>query len=155
MGRTATKILVTAAGIGAALMGVGLVGAKGARADRLNDLRARTPEQEIVYFVLPDRFATGDLKGLTVRLDYVQELGATAIWFAPIFKNKPVQDGKGQESAGYHGYWVTDFTTVDPHFGTDADFRALLGTCPSVPTAPDSLALSLPAFGYAVCAAKP
>ncbi|MFY9352002.1 MAG: alpha-amylase family glycosyl hydrolase [Sphingobium sp.] len=126
-----------------------------AGADTLNDLRARTPDQEIVYFVLPDRFANGDpkndrggltgdrlatgydpasrgfyhggdLKGLTAKLDYIQGLGATAIWLAPIFKNKPVQGGKGQESSGYHGYWVTDFTTVDPHFGTDADFKALV-----------------------------
>lgn len=126
-----------------------------AGADTLGDLRARTPDQEIVYFVLPDRFANGDpkndqgglkgdrlatgydpasrgfyhggdLKGLTAKLDYIQGLGATAIWLAPIFKNKPVQGGKGQESSGYHGYWVTDFTTVDPHFGTDADFKALV-----------------------------
>ena len=149
MGRTATTIIVTAAASLAALS------AASARADTLSELRARTPEQEIVYFVLPDRFANGDprndrgglkggrlqtgydpasrgfyhggdLKGLTAKLDYIQGLGATAIWLAPIFKNKPVQGGPGQESAGYHGYWVTDFTQVDPHFGTDADFRALV-----------------------------
>jgi glycosidase len=68
----------------------------------------------------------GDLKGLTDRLDYIQSLGMTAIWFAPIFKNKPVQGGVGQETAGYHGYWVTDFTSVDPHFGTNAEFKALV-----------------------------
>ncbi|MGW8204927.1 alpha-amylase family glycosyl hydrolase (plasmid) [Sphingomonas bisphenolicum] len=150
MGRTATKFFVTAAGIGAALLGAPL-----AFADTLSALRARTPEQEIVYFVLPDRFANGDpkndtgglkggplqtgydptsrafyhggdLKGLTAKLDYIQGLGATAIWLAPIFKNKPVQGAKGQESAGYHGYWVTDFTTVDPHLGTGKDFRTLV-----------------------------
>ena len=119
------------------------------------DFRARTPDQEVVYFVLPDRFENGDpkndkgglkgdrlttgydpaakgfyhggdLKGLTSRLDYIQGLGATAIWFAPIFKNKPVQGPKGDESSGYHGYWVTDFTQVDPHFGTNADFKAFV-----------------------------
>jgi len=37
-----------------------------------------------------------------------------------------VQGPPGQESAGYHGYWVTDFTTVDPHLGTDADFKAFV-----------------------------
>lgn len=140
----------------AALMaGAMMMATTPATADTLGDLRARTPEQEIVYFVLPDRFANddptndqggikgdrlatgydpasrgfyhgGDLKGLTAKLDYIQGLGATAIWLAPIFKNKPVQGGKGQESSGYHGYWVTDFTTVDPHFGTDADFKALV-----------------------------
>lgn len=114
--------------------------------------RDRLPEDEVIYFVLPDRFANGDpkndtggikgdrmkhgfdpthkgfyqggdLKGLTDRLDYIQSLGMTAIWFAPIFKNKPVQGGVGQETAGYHGYWVADFTSVDPHFGTNAEFK--------------------------------
>jgi glycosidase len=112
-------------------------------------------EDEIIYFVLPDRFANGDpandkgglkggpfqhgfdpthkgfyhggdLKGLTAKLDYIQGMGVTAIWFAPIFKNKPVQGLPGQESAGYHGYWVTDFTQVDPHFGTNAEFKAFI-----------------------------
>lgn len=119
------------------------------------DFRARAPEDEVIYFVLPDRFENGDrsndrgglrgdrmvhgydptakgfyhggdLKGLTARLPYIQSLGATAIWVGPIFKNKPVQGGPGQESAGYHGYWITDFTQVDPHLGTNADFKALV-----------------------------
>jgi glycosidase len=112
----------------------------------------RLPEDEIVYFVLPDRFENGDaandrggldgdrlvtgfdpthkgfyhggdLAGLIARLDYIQGLGATAIWLGPIYKNKPVQGGPGEESAGYHGYWITDFTAVDPHFGTEAELR--------------------------------
>jgi glycosidase len=115
----------------------------------------RALEDEIIYFVLPDRFANGDpandrgglkggplqhgfdpthkgfyhggdLKGLTAKLDYIQGMGVTAIWFAPIFKNKPVQGRPGEESAGYHGYWVTDFTSVDPHFGTNAEFKAFV-----------------------------
>jgi len=119
------------------------------------DFRARAPEDEVIYFLLPDRFENGDvandrggltgdrsqtgfdpaskayfnggdLKGLINRLDYIQGLGATAIWLAPIFKNKPVQGSPPNDSAGYHGYWITDFTTVDPHFGTEADFRALV-----------------------------
>jgi glycosidase len=119
------------------------------------DYRERLPEDEIVYFVLPDRFENGDaandrgglqgdrlttgfdpthkgfyhggdLKGLTRRLDYIQGLGATAIWLGPIYKNKPVQGGPGEESAGYHGYWITDFTTVDPHFGTEKEFGAFV-----------------------------
>ncbi|MFL6845121.1 MAG: alpha-amylase family glycosyl hydrolase [Allosphingosinicella sp.] len=112
----------------------------------------RPPSDEIVYFVLPDRFENGDpandrgglagdrlqtgfdpaakgfyhggdLKGLTRRLDYIAGLGATAIWLGPIYRNKPVQGPPGQESAGYHGYWITDFTDVDPHFGTREDLR--------------------------------
>src|SRR5688572_6213542 len=115
----------------------------------------RAPEDEIVYFVLPDRFENGDaandrgglsgdrlrtgfdpahkgfyhggdLKGLTRRLDYIAGLGATAIWLGPIYRNKPVQGPPGRESAGYHGYWITDFTDVDPHFGTREDLRRLV-----------------------------
>jgi glycosidase len=58
-------------------------------------------------------------------LDYIQALGATAIWLGPVFKNKSVQGAPGHESAGYHGYWITDFTSVDPHFGSDEDMRNL------------------------------
>ncbi|MGW1014178.1 pullulanase-type alpha-1,6-glucosidase, partial [Streptomyces termitum] len=48
------------------------------------------------------------------------------IWMAPIFKNRPVQ-GEGKDaSAGYHGYWITDFTQVDPHFGTNDDLKKLI-----------------------------
>lgn len=118
-------------------------------------LRERLPEDEVVYFLLPDRFENGDpgndrggltgsrlatgldptdagfyhggdLKGLKARLDYIQALGTTAIWVGPVYKNKAVQGGSGQESAGYHGYWVTDFTHVDPHLGTDEDLRSLV-----------------------------
>ncbi|MET9900842.1 pullulanase-type alpha-1,6-glucosidase [Streptomyces sp. NPDC006446] len=107
------------------------------------------------YFVMPDRFANGDtsndeggltgsrlstgydptdkgfyqggdLKGLTKRLDYIKGLGTTAIWMAPIFKNQPVQGTGKDASAGYHGYWITDFTRVDPHFGTNKDLETLI-----------------------------
>ncbi|TQK44059.1 pullulanase-type alpha-1,6-glucosidase [Streptomyces sp. SLBN-118] len=111
--------------------------------------------REQFYFVLPDRFANGDpsndrggltgsrletgydpadkgfyqggdLKGLTGKLDYIKGLGTTAIWLAPIFKNRPVQGTGKDASAGYHGYWITDFTQVDPHFGTNADLEKLI-----------------------------
>ncbi|MFG2333687.1 pullulanase-type alpha-1,6-glucosidase [Streptomyces sp. NPDC048604] len=111
--------------------------------------------REQFYFVLPDRFANGDaandrggltgsrlatgfdpadkgfyqggdLKGLTRRLDYIKGLGTTAIWMAPIFKNRPVQGTGKDASAGYHGYWITDFTQVDPHFGTNDDLKKLI-----------------------------
>lgn len=103
---------------------------------------------QVIYFVMTDRFADGseandtggiaggpdasgfdptrisfyhggDLIGLTSKLDYIKQLGATAIWITPPFKNKPMQGG----SAGYHGYWILDFTQIDPHLGTEADFR--------------------------------
>ena len=134
------------------LSGVALLAAAASSAP---DYRSRLPEDEIIYFVLPDRFENGDLandkgglkgdrlktgfdptskgfyhggdlKGLTKRLDYIQGLGATAVWLTPVFVNKPVQGSPGQESSGYHGYWITDFTRVDPHLGSDADFKAFV-----------------------------
>ncbi len=124
-------------------------------ADQALPLRDRPASDEIIYFLLPDRFENGDrsndrgglsgdrlhtgfdpagkgffhggdLKGLHSRLDYIQSLGATAIWLGPIFQNNPVQGAPGYESAGYHGYWITDFTAVDPHFGTSAELQELV-----------------------------
>ncbi|BCT74695.1 hypothetical protein SCMU_05370 [Sinomonas cyclohexanicum] len=108
---------------------------------------------ENYYFVMTDRFANGttandqgglgadpmvsgfdptnkgfyhggDLKGLTGKLDYIQGLGTTAIWLTPSFKNKAVQPQ--DKSAGYHGYWITDFTQIDPHLGTNAELGDLI-----------------------------
>ena len=102
---------------------------------------------QVFYFLLTDRFANGstandtggipgdpdksgfdptemghyhggDFIGLTSKLDYIKGLGVTAIWITPPFKNKPMQKG----TAGYHGYWILDFTKIDPHLGTEADF---------------------------------
>jgi glycosidase len=67
----------------------------------------------------------GDLDGLLRRIDYIRGLGTTSIWLTPSFKNKAVQLEDGP-SAGYHGYWITDFTQIDPHLGTNADLRALV-----------------------------
>ena len=67
----------------------------------------------------------GDLAGLLRRIDYIRGLGTTSIWLTPSFKNKAVQLEDGP-SAGYHGYWITDFTQIDPHLGTNAELRALV-----------------------------
>jgi glycosidase len=71
-------------------------------------------------------FHGGDLRGIIDRLDYIEGLGTTAIWLTPSFKNKPVQGAEGDESAGYHGYWITDFTSIDPHLGTNEDMAELV-----------------------------
>jgi glycosidase len=71
-------------------------------------------------------FHGGDLKGIIERLDYIEDLGTTAIWMTPSFKNKPVQGEPGSESAGYHGYWITDFTQIDPHLGTNDELKTLI-----------------------------
>jgi pullulanase-type alpha-1,6-glucosidase len=68
----------------------------------------------------------GDLKGVISKLDYIKGLGTTAIWLTPSFKNRPVQGTGDNVSAGYHGYWITDFTQVDPHLGTNADLKTLI-----------------------------
>ena len=68
----------------------------------------------------------GDLRGLIQRLDYIKGLGTTAIWLTPSFKNRPVQGSGDDVSAGYHGYWITDFTQIDPHLGTNAELKELI-----------------------------
>lgn len=103
---------------------------------------------ESVYFVMTDRFENGntkndgagliggrlgggddptdiayyhggDFQGLTKHLSYIANLGFTSIWITPPVVNQFVQQG----SAGYHGYWGTNFTTIDPHYGTETDFK--------------------------------
>ena len=97
---------------------------------------------EIVYQVLVDRFANGDRnndfnvvphspaayhggdwQGLIDRLDYLDELGVTALWISPVVKN--VEEDAGV--AGYHGYWTQDFTQPNLHFGDLAKLRELVG----------------------------
>ena len=106
---------------------------------------------QTIYFLLTDRFANGstandtggiaggpdrsgfdparishyhggDFVGLTAKLDYLKNLGVTAVWVTPPFKNKPMQEG----TAGYHGYWITDFLAIDPHLGTNAEYREFI-----------------------------
>ena len=71
-------------------------------------------------------FQGGDIAGLRSQLDYIEGLGTSAIWLTPSFKNRPVQGEGANASAGYHGYWVTDFTQIDPHLGTNAELEALI-----------------------------
>ncbi|MBA2872067.1 alpha-amylase [Anoxybacillus calidus] len=93
-------------------------------------------QDESIYFIMVDRFNNGDssndyevnvkdpkayhggdFKGIIQQLDYIKEMGFTAIWLTPIFKNEP---------GGYHGYWVEDFYKVEEHFGTLEDFKKLV-----------------------------
>jgi len=106
---------------------------------------------QTIYILMPDRFANGstandtggipggpeehgfdptrtgyfqggDFPGLIGKLDYIAGLNVTTIWTTPPFKNNPVQSG----SAGYHGYWINDFLNIDPHFGTNDDYRTFV-----------------------------
>ncbi|MDR7158070.1 alpha-amylase family glycosyl hydrolase [Arthrobacter sp. BE255] len=121
-------------------------------ASALHSLRAPVTDENF-YFVMADRFSNGntanddgglgtdpmvsgfdptkkgfynggDLTGLLDKIDYIQGLGTTSIWLTPSFKNKAVQPE--DKSAGYHGYWVTDFTQIDPHLGTNDELQALI-----------------------------
>src|SRR5437868_7629339 len=107
-----------------------------------------------VYFVITDRFFNGDasndagypartkdgaqevgtwhggdLKGLTAKLDYIRDLGATAIWISPAVEQVHgwVAGGNGDfKYFGYHGYWALDFTRLDANFGTADDMQAFV-----------------------------
>ncbi len=96
---------------------------------------------DFVYLLMPDRFANGDpkndvvkttnvsrvardsmyarhggdIKGIEQHFDYLKELGVTAIWPTPVVENN-------QPKASYHGYALTDYYTVDPRYGTNAEY---------------------------------
>jgi glycosidase len=106
-------------------------------ADRFNDgdpsnnrggIASESPEETGFDPSNPHFFHGGDLPGITAKLDYLRDLGVSSIWMTPIFRNRAVQKyGEGVPSkAGYHGYWILDFTEVDPHFGTKGDLQHLI-----------------------------
>lgn len=66
---------------------------------------------------IPDSksFAGGDIKGITEKLDYLEELGITALYLTPIF-----------ESVSNHKYDTINYMKIDPHFGTEEDFKELV-----------------------------
>ncbi len=99
-----------------------------ANGDPRNDRGGLTGDRLATGFDPTDKgfYQGGDLKGVIDRLDYIKGMGTTAIWLAPIFKNRPVQGAGRDVSAGYHGYWITDFTQVDPHFGTNDELKKLV-----------------------------
>jgi len=89
-------------------------------------------QDDIIYFIVTDRFANGDLEndqdvkpgdpisyhggdfaGIVERIPYLQSLGVTALWLTPVFENMHTPNDVG--SWGYHGYWPLDFEKVDPH----------------------------------------
>ena len=82
-------------------------------------------KQAVVYQVYPFSFMDsnndgwGDIEGIISRLDYIKELGATAIWFSPLYKS-PDYD---------YGYDISDYRDIDEKFGTMADFDRLLEEC--------------------------
>lgn len=114
---------------------------------------SRSWDEEVIYFMLTDRFNDGDksnnnpnglpydqaknqggvyhggdFKGITEKLDYLKELGITMIWITPIVQNieHNVEGGTTGEYYGYHGYWAEDFESLNPHLGTLEDFHHLI-----------------------------
>ncbi len=72
------------------------------------------PNQQGFYLDQVAAYHGGDFIGLEENLDRIDRLGFTAIWITPPVVN---------DFKGYHGYWGLDFTTVDPHLGTEEDFQ--------------------------------
>ncbi len=71
---------------------------------------------------VPSRYHGGDWQGIIDRLDYLEELGVTALWISPVVRNT-------EEDAGfssYHGYWTQDFLRTNPHFGDLMKLRELV-----------------------------
>lgn len=98
---------------------------------------------DVIYLVTPDRFANGnpendsmeglletknrndkdgrhggDLEGIMDHLDYIHNMGFTALWLNPVLENNEPQ-------TSYHGYATTDFYKVDPRFGTNEQYKKL------------------------------
>lgn len=78
--------------------------------------RADVTYQLLIYsFADSDGDGIGDFRGIISKLDYLDELGVSAIWLSP-----------AHPAASYHGYDVKDYGAVNPQYGTEADFKALI-----------------------------
>lgn len=99
--------------------------------------------KDTIYLVMPDRFAHdgtdtvydieynrknpnarhgGNLNGVTSHLDYLSHLGVTALWLTPVLENNMPNEGAKSQYSFYHGYAITDFYNIDPHFGSILDY---------------------------------
>jgi len=96
-------------------------------ADPGNDLNYNRNEQTAVG----RGFMGGDLAGVTQKIEegYFDSLGITAIWMTPFHEqiHGIVDEGTGATYA-YHGYWMKDWTTTDPNFGTEEELSRLVET---------------------------
>lgn len=114
------------------------------RVRRGEDVKGFTSE-DVLYLIMPDRFANGnpendvvdgmrekkvdradafarhggDIQGISSHLDYIADLGVTAIWLNPTQEND-------MENGSYHGYAITDYYQIDRRFGSNEDFRSLV-----------------------------
>lgn len=99
--------------------------------------------KDTIYLLMPDRFAItdnkhclhrnvidkrnsdcwhgGTLKGMTTHVGDIADMGFTAIWHTPVFENKQ-EVTNDTKYYNYHGYAITDFYEIDPHFGNIGDY---------------------------------
>ena len=85
-----------------------------------NDMKTRWYKNAVVYQIYPFSFMDsnndgwGDIEGIISKLDHIKDLGATAIWFSPLYKS-PDYD---------YGYDISDYEDIDEKFGTMKDLIA-------------------------------
>ena len=103
---------------------------------------------DVLYLLMPDRFSDGDpsnnniiiaqeskcdrskhgarhggdLKGIQNHLDYLNDLGVTAVWLTPVLEND-------MPGGSYHGYNTTNYYRVDPRYGTNEEYRSFIAEC--------------------------
>jgi len=125
----------------AALLSAGCAGNQVEDEDFELQTHVRDWRDEIIYQLMTDRFANGDrandyrvdstalaryqggdYQGIVEHLDYLEELGVTALWISPIIKN--VDHDAGFDA--YHGYWAVDLNSLNPHFGDLYELREMV-----------------------------
>jgi len=110
-------------------------------------MRKGFDSSDVIYLIMSDRFSNGDnsndsveaaiegsdrnkqsgrhggdIKGIINQLDYLDDLGITAIWNTPLlFDNEPTYS--------YHTYAISDYYRIDPRYGTNEDYRELADAC--------------------------
>jgi glycosidase len=109
--------------------------------------------KDFIYLLMPDRFSNGDtsndqlaaytdkvvnrkdpikrhggdLQGVTNNLDYLNNLGVTALWMTPVLENDmPLQSEQAGMMAGYHGYWFTNHYAIDKRLGGENAYKKLI-----------------------------
>jgi alpha-amylase len=145
--RILPRALLTTALVLAAAAGAGLAASSCVQGElaSVRDVVLRTHvddwRDQVIYQLLTDRFANGDAstdfrllpgalaryqggdwQGIIDRLDYLEELGVTALWISPIILNVDFDAGFD----AYHGYWAVDLERLNPHFGDLATLRAFV-----------------------------
>ena len=83
----------------------------------LTDRFARTSDKDLCNL---NTYCGGNYKGIINKLDYIKNMGFNAIWISPIVENT---------EGSYHGYHMTNLYKLNPHFGSEEDFKLLIKTC--------------------------